>query len=523
MNLDSLINEEGDAQSSFLFFQMFHVKQSTEIITQNYNSIKENPKFHYHIARKKCENRLWDHVRLGMGYNFVHSSLYDLCDWVQSKWDPVKPKRKNLLVHVSRDSYKSTSLTQSFPSWALSKNPNLSILIASKVEPNAVNFLRVQKNRFEDQEFINIFGHWRCRRIWGDQSLTISDRKSWRKEASIMAAGIGSELTSTHWDVIIADDITTKKDMYSKAEREESKKFLRSLYDLADKRKCLILIVGTTWHQEDAIEELKKENKKKIRDNLEPYDIYYRPAEKFIDGEWKILWPFFTRKILDQIRADKADIRDYTANYRLMPMAPESQIFSEFHFFEFRLEELKARLEYIVFFIDPSLKDTKKADYSAIVVCGKRNDGRILVLDADIKRRKPTAMMNDLITIFKKYSGLENAKKNKIEIEMYMESVLFQEYLKDETINNALSKGVYLPLSGYSQTNNKIMRITGMEKYITSGQVLFREDWESQLNGYDILMSQLRNFPNDDHDDGPDALEGAISCIINSNFSIDFI
>lgn len=463
---------------------------------------------YYRAVRLNCQASLWYHVTRGMGYTYPDPSIQDLTDWVQSKWNPVKPLRKNILIQTSRDSFKSTSITQSFPSWCLSRNPNLSILIISKVFTNAQNFLNAMRGRFESEEFVDIFGDWRGKRKWGDDKIIINTRTINRKEPSIMVAGVGTELTSLHFDIIIADDIVTKEDMYSKASRIQSSRLVKQCYDLLDKRRGLFLVVGTCWHEDDELEKIKKENPKKLAKGVDTFSIYKRPAEEFKDGQWRICWPFFTRKILDQVRADKADIRDYTANYRLLPLPPETLIFSKFQLYQYSTKDIKS----VVIFVDPSLKDTKKADFGAVVCVGKRKDGRLLVLDADIKQRKPTdtiLAMQQMFTTFKDVAP---------SMRVYFETVMFQEYMKDDAINKSLLKGMYIPISGYDQRENKIQRITNMEKFVSSGQVLFREGWES-LDGYSILMHQLKNFPMDDHDDGPDALEGAVRIIRGSSLA----
>jgi len=302
----------------------------------------------YQKVKSQCRHSLWTHIQKGMEYRFVDPSTKDMVDWVQKRWDPLNPTRKNVLVQVSRDCFKSTTITQSLPIFFLEQNPNLSILIISKVYENAVNFVRVIKKRIEDGSFKKIFGSWETRKVWSDNKLIIASRTRWRKEPSIMAAGLGTETTSLHFDVIIGDDVTTKRDMYSKADREQTHRDIGGLYDIIDKRKGLMLFIGTCWHSDDAIERIKNNNPKKKREGLLSFHIYYRPAEINIGGEWKTLWPFLTRKTLDQIRADKADIRDYSANYRLMPLPPETLIFTKFHFFDWNAETLKLDLEYAV-------------------------------------------------------------------------------------------------------------------------------------------------------------------------------
>jgi len=51
-----------------------------------------------------------------------------------------------------------------------------------------------------------------------------------------------------------------------------------------------------------------------------------------------------------------------------------------------------------------------------------------------------------------------------------------------------------------------------MEPYYTNGQLIFFEDYE---NRYPVLVNQIKTFPNNMHDDGPDALSMAISGVIS--------
>jgi len=98
------------------------------------------------------------------------------------------------------------------------------------------------------------------------------------------------------------------------------------------------------------------------------------------------------------------------------------------------------------------------------------------------------------------------------------------QYLKDDAINKAIQAGVHLPLAGHDQKVNKIMRITSMEKYISSGQLRFRSDWQ-ESESYRELMDQLGNFPMPDyHDDGPDALQGCVGAITaGESITLDII
>ena len=461
------------------------------------------------ICMKKrilCQKDLFTHVQFGMGYEYVPNDMREPCEWLQSKWNPQEPRRQNVLMQLMRDSYKSTCITQSYPSWALSLNPNLAILIASKVAGNAQAFHDVQRKRWETQDFKEIFGQWRkYNGKWDSEKVVIKPRNVFRKEASMTCAGTSTSLTSQHYDIIILDDITGPEDMYSQAERENSWRFYKSMFDLLDKQRGLLIVVGTCWHENDVLERIKKQQKEKIKKGVMPFETYYRPAYDENDNPRKYFFSWLSDKMINQIREDKADIRDFAANYLLKPIPDKFKIFHLDKLYYYDAKDMK-RPEFLLMFIDPSLKDTKKSDYAAIIIVAVIK-GKIYVLPPDIEQRKPSVTIK---AIGDNFQRLQKTYGEDMEIFCYMETVMFQEFMKDAAVNELCNEGIYVPIRSYDQKSNKIARITASEKYLSSGIVTFRKDWEN-YEGYKILMQQLSNFPLDEHDDGPDALEGAIT------------
>ena len=63
-----------------------------------------------------------------------------------------------------------------------------------------------------------------------------------------------------------------------------------------------------------------------------------------------------------------------------------------------------------------------------------------------------------------------------------------------------------LPLVKIDNRVNKHVRIRRLAPYLSRGNIRFRGD----SPGTDLLVQQLREFPEGDHDDGPDALEMAL-------------
>jgi predicted phage terminase large subunit-like protein len=66
--------------------------------------------------------------------------------------------------------------------------------------------------------------------------------------------------------------------------------------------------------------------------------------------------------------------------------------------------------------------------------------------------------------------------------------------------------GVPFPIYPVNNMVNKEVRIRRLGSYLSRGLIRFK----GSSPGAELLVQQLREFPEGDHDDGPDALEMAI-------------
>ena len=94
------------------------------------------------------------------------------------------------------------------------------------------------------------------------------------------------------------------------------------------------------------------------------------------------------------------------------------------------------------------------------------------------------------------------------DVAAFMESNNFQFLMRDKSVQDALEEGEQVPTVGRPNTKNKIARIRGMEPFVSTGILLFRDDWRDAPEGYKLLIDQMSNFPQGAMD-GPDALQGA--------------
>jgi len=148
----------------------------------------------------------------------------------------------------------------------------------------------------------------------------------------------------------------------------------------------------------------------------------------------------------------------------------------------------------LVFFgaIDPSLgKASKGRDPSAILIGGfDRITGRMDVVEASIRKRLPDIIIADAIALQREYRALL----------WFVEAVQFQEFLRTQLMMEAAKQGVGISAVPISPHADKNLRIERLQPPVAAGMIRFHP-------AHTTLIDQLQQWPNADHDDGPDCLD----------------
>lgn len=147
---------------------------------------------------------------------------------------------------------------------------------------------------------------------------------------------------------------------------------------------------------------------------------------------------------------------------------------------------------------DPSLgRKSARGDYSAIVTLLRPSNSKIIyVLDASLSLSTPDQTIERIV---------EQAKLYRYNY-FYLESNGFQELMLKQLKERASSASVSLPIRSVNHRTDKRARIQALEPMISQGHLLFSRKQQ-------LLIEQLRQFPMASHDDGPDALEMAVTAL----------
>lgn len=152
------------------------------------------------------------------------------------------------------------------------------------------------------------------------------------------------------------------------------------------------------------------------------------------------------------------------------------------------------KLPNLIYFgaIDPSLgKKGNGRDPSAILIGGMdRLTGKMDVVEASIRKRLPDIIISDTIALQREYRCLL----------WFVESVQFQEFLRTTLMIEAAKLGVGISAVPIIPNSDKNLRIERLQPPITAGLIRLHPTQQT-------LIDQLQQWPNADHDDGPDALD----------------
>ena len=286
------------------------------------------------------------------GHHLGYTDLIPLHgEWIHRAW--TEDSYKALQAH--RNSYKTTSILIVGAIWyLLFCNPDATILFLRKSETEVQKILATIRDHLESPAVLAIVEYLHGVKSlktsrWSTSSLAISIKKSKTPEGSIDVRGATGNITGAHYDFIFPDDLITKKDRYSKAERESTKSVIRELVNIL-RTGGKIFYSGTPWERNDGWSIIPPPDK---------YPIGSVPIPGFREHE-------LPAKIAE-LKKDTASLSLYTANYELRHIADEDRLFPDPVFGDWP-EGLQT-----IAYLDPAYSGTNN---TAITVGGKHG-GRV--------------------------------------------------------------------------------------------------------------------------------------------------
>jgi hypothetical protein len=203
-----------------------------------------------------------------------------------------------LIVNTPPGHAKSTTITVNYVLWRIIKNPDIKIIIVSKAQRLAEQFLLQIKERLTNPEYGELqadfapAGGWKDGSVsWKANQFYIGGRSAEGKDPTVQALGIGGQIYGSRSDLIILDDTIDNTNVN---DYDKQIDWLQGIVNsrLAP-RSGRLLIVGTRIAAKDLYSQLRDPNR--YRGGKQPWTYLLQPAvlEYAEDpGDWKTLWPY---------------------------------------------------------------------------------------------------------------------------------------------------------------------------------------------------------------------------------------
>jgi len=186
-------------------------------------------------------------------------------------------RRRFKLILMPREHLKTSIVTIATAIQHILKDPNVTILYASAVLDNAGAFLSETRQYLENKSDLpKMFGDF-VSTNWNSERITVAQRTSADKQATIETAGADQVVVSKHFDVIFLDDPVNRQTINTPDQMLKTRKFYSDMFDLLKKPDGVLYVVGTRWDDKDLYGQIIREEDQLEKDGQDrTFDIYIR-------------------------------------------------------------------------------------------------------------------------------------------------------------------------------------------------------------------------------------------------------
>jgi len=203
------------------------------------------------LARRNYRDYV-EYVHHGHFQHFRHTEL--VCETLQRIADG---EELSVLIEMPPRHGKSMTVTETFPSYYIARNPHKRVIAAAYSDGLATKFGRLNRNKFG--EFSYLFGE--------SLSESNSATKDWGvegKRGGMIATGIGGSITGQGADLMIIDDpIKNAEEAASPVIREKIWNEWESTLSTRLHKGASLIVIMTRWHEDDLIGRLLKKSPRK--------------------------------------------------------------------------------------------------------------------------------------------------------------------------------------------------------------------------------------------------------------------
>ena len=365
---------------------------------------------------------LYDFAKDIMGFEEMEPQPhYDMCNLLEKAVGDCQFKgmdQKAYMLLWSRGTFKTTVSCEAVPIGILTKNPNARILITTHKDKTSGRRIEAIKRHLEHNESLHAkYGDdWKPEfreTTWSTKAITVAKRTKVLREPSVEVGSVGSDMTGSHYDLIIADDLIQLENTRNLEQRDKVYEYIMSLFALLDPGGVLIL-VGTRWHPDDAYGRIIAADLAREKRGAAP--LFTKQIRSCYDGPGGLLFP--TRLDHDFLREAKdRNSRLFAANYLNQPIDEADKTFKmdclqmqEFEFYSnsksggiIRTPNWQGPVNVTMRWDTAGTKATGKSDFHGLTVVGTDYQNHWWVLDSIGKKGTPSEIIAKVVAMLLHY------------------------------------------------------------------------------------------------------------------------
>lgn len=410
------------------------------------------------------------------------------------------PRKNLLLLLMPRGTFKSSVVTIGFTLQFILNEPNARILIDSETFSKSKAFLREIMDHLVNNEnyreiFKSIHGKYPFTKksemkLWTDSEVILPCRNVPKKEPTISCAGIDVTKNGMHYDLIIADDLHSEKNVTNKEQIQQVIDHYKLAFSLLDPGKPMI-IIGTRWDYSDLYQHI-------IDFEAEDFNILKKSA---YNPDGSLFFPeVLTEPELDKIRR-RQGTSIFSKQYLNEPVSDENATFKREYIIRKPLAEVKGRPCNWYWSIDPSYSDPRGgssySDYASMVLVGMDYMRELWVRHIIRQKMTYSEIIDKMfeVNMDEKFKDIKQVK--------FVLEVIGTKSLSYELSNEQRRRNTWLPVTEIkSRHNNKEERIRALAPFYEFGHVYHVQECPQ----IDDLEYELLHFPTARYDDCSDAL-----------------
>lgn len=409
------------------------------------------------------------------------------------------------------------------------------LILLSDSSEQAENFLSDIKAELEDNNIIKEdFGD-----LQGDtwKAMVIVTSTNIKVEA----IGSGKKIRGRrhrNWrpDLIVLDDVENDENVNTPEQRRKLESWFLKAVSKAGDSYTDIVYIGTILHYDSLLSKVLQNAEYdsvvykgiiSFADNQDLWDVwesiyidlsnekrkedaktFYLEHKEDMDAGTEVLWeekkPYYDLMIMKIFEGEAS----FNSEIQNEPIDPDNATFQE-EWFDFYDDDEPDFSKPEFLFIganDPSLGKNIRSDTSSVIVVAKNiRTGFMYVVVADIAKRKPDIIINDIFSSNRMLKDTYHKSFHKFGIE----AVQFQHFFAEVVRQKSVKDGEYLPIVEINSTTNKRVRIESLQPYVKNKYLKFSRKHKA-------LLQQMFQYPMGKNDDGPDGLEMAVKLAIET-------